>query len=45
MIVALLLLSFIVGFILGRLVAPPGMSLGSVIIVSAICGLIVGLLF
>jgi hypothetical protein len=40
-----LLLSFIVGFILGRLVAKPGLPLGPIVVVSACCGFALGLLF
>ncbi len=40
-----LLLGIIIGFILGRLNAEPGVPLGPIIILSAVCGLVIGLLF
>ncbi len=43
--VPVLLLGIIIGFILGRLVAEPGVPLGPIIIMSAACGLVIGLLF
>ncbi len=43
--IPVLLLGIIIGFILGRLVAKPGVPLGPIIVLSAVFGLIVGLLF
>jgi len=44
-VVSALILGVIIGFVLGRLVAKPGQPLGAVIILSALCGLALGLLF
>jgi hypothetical protein len=40
-----ILLGFIIGFVLGRLVAKPGKPLGSVIVVSAFFGFVRALFF